>query len=282
MVRGQLAGLLAGTGVEEIPATGEAFDPTVHEAIAAMPSPDHSEGTVIEVVEKGYRHAEHVLRPSRVVIAAGDSRSRRGQGRERTRVDDLYATLGVAKTASADEIKKAYRKLARVHHPDANAGDPKAEERFKEISHAHDVLSDPEKRQEYDARAVRRPAPERRPPGRRRRRRRRLRRLRRHVLDDLPRRPRRRDGRRREPRARAAGADVEVEVNLSFDQAMAGAQVPVSVETPVACADCGGSGAKPGTARACAPSARAAACAAATAGRSRSASPARGAAATAR
>ena len=67
-------------------------------------------------------------------------------------MDDLYATLGVAKTASADEIKKAYRKLARVHHPDANAGDPKAEERFKEISHAHDVLADPEKRAEYDAR----------------------------------------------------------------------------------------------------------------------------------
>ena len=72
MVRGQLAGLLVGHGVEEIPAAGEAFDPTVHEAIAAIPSPDHSEGTVIEVVEKGYRHSEHVLRPSRVVIAAGE------------------------------------------------------------------------------------------------------------------------------------------------------------------------------------------------------------------
>ncbi len=72
MVRGQLAGLLVGHGVEEIPAAGEAFDPTVHEAIAAIPSPEHSEGTVIEVVEKGYRHSEHVLRPSRVVIAAGE------------------------------------------------------------------------------------------------------------------------------------------------------------------------------------------------------------------
>lgn len=72
MVRGQLAGLLVGHGVEEISAAGEAFDPTVHEAIAAIPSPEHSEGTVIEVVEKGYRHSEHVLRPSRVVIAAGE------------------------------------------------------------------------------------------------------------------------------------------------------------------------------------------------------------------
>lgn len=72
MVRGQLAGLLVGHGVEEIAAHGETFDPTVHEAIAAVPSSGHSEGTVIEVVEKGYRHSEHVLRPSRVVIAAGE------------------------------------------------------------------------------------------------------------------------------------------------------------------------------------------------------------------
>jgi len=70
MVRGQLAALLTGHGVEEIPAAGEAFDPTVHEAIASVPSPQHAEGTVIEVVEKGYRHSEHVLRPTRVVIAA--------------------------------------------------------------------------------------------------------------------------------------------------------------------------------------------------------------------
>ena len=70
MVRGQLAGLLAGHGVEEIPAEGEQFDPTVHEAIASAPSPEHQEGTVIQVIEKGYRHADHVLRPTRVVIAS--------------------------------------------------------------------------------------------------------------------------------------------------------------------------------------------------------------------
>jgi molecular chaperone GrpE len=70
MVRGQLAALLTGHGVEEIPASGEAFDPTVHEAIASVPSPQHDEGAIIEVVEKGYRHSEHVLRPTRVVIAA--------------------------------------------------------------------------------------------------------------------------------------------------------------------------------------------------------------------
>ena len=63
---------------------------------------------------------------------------------------DFYAVLGVTKTASADEIKKAYRKLARQFHPDANAGDAKAEEKFKEVSEAYDVLSDDTKRREYD------------------------------------------------------------------------------------------------------------------------------------
>ena len=59
---------------------------------------------------------------------------------------DYYKILGVGKNASDEEIKKAYRKLARQYHPDRNQGDKQAEERFKEISQAHDVLSDPEKR----------------------------------------------------------------------------------------------------------------------------------------
>ena len=63
---------------------------------------------------------------------------------------DLYAVLGVPRTATADEIKKAYRKLARKHHPDLNKGSKQAEERFKEISVAHDVLTDPDKRKLYD------------------------------------------------------------------------------------------------------------------------------------
>jgi len=63
---------------------------------------------------------------------------------------DLYAVLGLSKGASADEIRKAYRKLARKHHPDVNPGDTVAEEKFKDVSYAHDVLADDEKRKLYD------------------------------------------------------------------------------------------------------------------------------------
>ena len=63
---------------------------------------------------------------------------------------DLYAALGVPRTASAAEIKKSYRKLARKHHPDVNPGNKAAEERFKEVSEAHDILGDAEKRKLYD------------------------------------------------------------------------------------------------------------------------------------
>src|SRR5690606_27537650 len=68
---------------------------------------------------------------------------------------DYYAVLGVPKNATPEDIKKAYRKLARQYHPDANPGNKRTEEKFKEVSEAYDVLSDPKRRKEYDeARAL--------------------------------------------------------------------------------------------------------------------------------
>src|SRR5487761_1088051 len=67
-----------------------------------------------------------------------------------TQTKDYYGILGVKKTATPDEIRKAFRKLARKYHPDVNPGDKKAEEKFKEMSEANDILSDAKKRKIYD------------------------------------------------------------------------------------------------------------------------------------
>src|SRR5438046_768465 len=159
----------------------------------------------------------------------------------------LYDTLGVAKNASQEEIKKAYRKLAREHHPDRNPGDKASEERFKEVQHAYDVLSDDDKRKQYD----RFGAANGRPGAQ-------------NVnfdfgnfdlgdLGDLfggifggggragggaPR------GRRQPVR----GSDVEASVHLSFEDSLRGAEAKVPVELTTACRECGGTGAQPGTA----------------------------------
>ncbi len=173
---------------------------------------------------------------------------------------DFYQVLGVPKNADAAEIKKAYRKLAQQYHPDANPGNAEAEERFKEISAAHDVLADEEKRRQYDQ--VREMAASGvgasgfpggfaggfgGAGGQRVR------------FEDVGFEvgdlgdlfgglfgggTRARSG----ASARGArGADLETEVDVAFDDAMAGTTVPVRIQGPAPCETCAGSGAAPGT-----------------------------------
>jgi molecular chaperone DnaJ len=158
---------------------------------------------------------------------------------------DYYKILGVGKNASDEEIKKSYRKLARQYHPDRNAGDKQAEERFKQISQAHDVLSDPEKRKQYDRGAS---------PlggfnvggfdtsnlggfG--------------DIFSNIFGNATGAAGRTGNVRggraSQARGRDLETEVSLSFDQAVSGTQVSLSVPTSRPCPTCHGTGAKPGT-----------------------------------
>jgi molecular chaperone DnaJ len=160
-------------------------------------------------------------------------------------VKDPYATLGVDRKASDDEIKKAYRKLARQYHPDRNAGDKSAEERFKEVQEAYSILSDPDKRKAFDsgggifggAGGGFDPGSFRGGFGNVG-----------DILSDLfggvgGGRP---GGGARTPRPER-GRDLETEVHVSFDQAMEGAQVPVSVPLSAPCPTCRGTGARPGT-----------------------------------
>ncbi|HEX8067788.1 MAG TPA: molecular chaperone DnaJ [Thermoleophilaceae bacterium] len=157
-------------------------------------------------------------------------------------VKDPYKVLGVDKKAPQDEIKKAYRKLARRYHPDQNAGDKAAEERFKEIQQAYSVVGDPEKRKQYDQGGgifggfdpggFRPGAGGFGGLG--------------DILSDIfgsgsgP-------GGARGTTRPERGRDLETEVHVSFDQAMEGAQVPVTVPLSAPCPTCGGTGAKPGT-----------------------------------
>jgi molecular chaperone DnaJ len=160
--------------------------------------------------------------------------------------DELYKALGVSKKAPQDEIKKAYRKLARKYHPDRNPGDEKAEERFKEISAAYDVLSDPEKRKEYDAGPAfggfgggqGGPFGGGQPGGG----------FGGFDLGDIFGSVFNRGGGRAGQPQQVRGRDLETEVSLTFDQAINGTQISVTVPKQSRCPTCRGSGAKPGTA----------------------------------
>jgi molecular chaperone DnaJ len=156
---------------------------------------------------------------------------------------DYYELLGVSRNASSDELKKSYRRLARELHPDANPGDPAAEERFKLVARAYEVLSDPDQRARYDRFGEQGVGGAGQGPG-----------------DffaggaggfgDLfdaffggggP------FGNARGPAGPPRGQDLEVVADVTFEQAVFGATVPVSVRTALRCDDCNGTGAGGGT-----------------------------------
>ena len=140
-VRDQAMGVLAGLGFPRRDDLGARFDPARHEAVAARPDPAAPDGSVIEVIAPGYGDGVRQLRPAQVVVARAELMAASDR--------DFYQILGVPRNASQEEIQRAYRKLARTYHPDVNH-DPGAEERFKDVSEAYDVLSDPQTRRRYD------------------------------------------------------------------------------------------------------------------------------------
>lgn len=160
---------------------------------------------------------------------------------------DYYELLGVARTASADEIKKAYRRKAREFHPDANPDDATAAEQFKEVARAYQVLSDDQRRARYDrygeagvgGNGSGGPSAEDLFGG---------------GLGDIfetffggagagsP-----FGSRTRGPSGPPRGQDMEVIADISFEQAVFGAEIDVALKLPTACTDCGGSGAGEGT-----------------------------------
>ncbi|MBR1965121.1 MAG: DnaJ domain-containing protein, partial [Lentisphaeria bacterium] len=160
---------------------------------------------------------------------------------------DLYETLGVSRNASADEIKKAYRKLAIKYHPDKNQGNKEAEEKFKEISHAYEILSDPQKRSKYDqfgeaafqgggggGGAYQDPfdifSQVFGGGGG-------------SIFEDLF------GGGRRAQRGPQRGDDLRYDLQISFEEAIYGADKKIEIPKLVQCDECGGSGCEKGSSK---------------------------------
>lgn len=150
---------------------------------------------------------------------------------------DLYEVLGISRGASQDEIKSAYRRLARQHHPDVNPNDPEAEEKFKEIGHAYNILSDPDKRARYDQYG---------------------------TVDEMPQDPffsgaasvtdifdmffGGMSGAGARPRTGQNGADLQTRVELTLEEVVTGAQREIKINRLIKCPECQGTGSEGGTA----------------------------------
>jgi len=157
---------------------------------------------------------------------------------------DYYDMLGVDRSASADDLKKAYRKLAMQHHPDRNPGDKAAEQKFKEISHAYDVLKDDQKRAAYDrygAAAFENGGGGRGGPG--------------GGFEfnfgagfaDIFEEMFGGMGGRRQQGGTGRGSDLRYNLEISLEEAFAGSEARIRVPTSVSCEDCSGMGAAPGS-----------------------------------
>jgi molecular chaperone DnaJ len=144
---------------------------------------------------------------------------------------DYYETLGVAKDAAPEEIKRAYRQLARQWHPDVNGNGPEAEEKFKELGEAYAVLSDPEKRQRYDTYgSTGQQGDFGVPPDF-------------DIFDIFN----QAFGFSTSSRRATPGRDLQIEVKLDLEEVLTGASRMVPLTRQVTCGTCDGSGAKPGT-----------------------------------